>query len=131
MTKVNELIKYAKQENADFSVYALSQAGIKEMAIKYYNENADEIDGWLDKNGYDSHWLLKTTSVMIYLSESGKEIEEIEEDEEVVVPDNVVKCFRCGSSRINVRAEHSYTTEFKCLDCAEKNVTGIWVQYND
>lgn len=37
MTKVNKLIKYAKQENADFSVYALSGAGIKETAIDYYN----------------------------------------------------------------------------------------------
>lgn len=125
MTKVNELIKYAKQENADFSVYALAQAGIKEMAIKYYNENADEIDGWLDKNGYDSHWLLKTTSVMIYLSESGKEIEEGN------IPDNVVMCFRCGSTQVRVREEHSYTTEFKCLECEENKLTGIWVQYND
>ena len=125
MTKVNELIKYAKQENADFSVYALSQAGIKEMAIKYYNENADEIDDWLDKNGYSSHWLLKTKSVMIYLSESGKEIEEGN------IPDNVVMCFRCGSTQVRVREEHSYTTEFKCLECEENKLTGIWVQYND
>lgn len=125
MTKVNELIKYAKQENVDFSVYALSQAGIKEMAIEYYNENAGEIDGWLDKNGYDSHWLLKTTSVMIYLSESGKEIEEVN------IPDNVVMCFRCGSTQVRVREEHSYTTEFKCLECEENKLTGIWVQYND
>lgn len=128
MTKVNELIKYAKQENADFSVYALSQAGIKEMAIKYYNENAGEIDGWLDKNGYDSHWLLKTTSVMIYLSESGKEIEEVEEGN---IPDNVVTCFRCGSTQVKVRTEHSYTTEFKCVECEENNRNSQWTQYND
>lgn len=124
MTKVNELIKYAKNED-DFSVYALEQAGLKQAAIEYYNAHAVEIDDWLSANGYDSHWLLKTTSVMIYFKEHEKEVEE------TVIPDNVVKCFRCGSSRINVRAEHSYTTEFKCLDCAEKNVTGIWVQYND
>lgn len=128
MTKVNELIKYAKQENADFSVYALSEAGLKQAAIEYYNAHAVEIDNWLKDNGYDASWMLKTTSVMIYFSERKEEIKETEEGN---IPDNVVMCFRCGSTQVRVREEYSYTTEFKCLECEENNVTAFWVQYND
>lgn len=131
MTKVNELIKYAKQENADFSPYALEQAGLKKLAIEYYNAHCIEIDNWLDKNGYDSHWMLKTTSVMTYFSEREEVTETTEATEEGNIPDNVVMCFRCGSTQVRVHEEHSYTTEFKCLECEENKLTGIWVQYND
>lgn len=128
MTKVNELIKYAKQENADFSVHALSEAGLKQAAIEYYNEHADEVDDWLKDNGYDASWMLKTTSVMIYFSERKEEIKITEEGN---IPDNVVMCFRCGSTQVKVRAEHHYTTEFKCLECEENNRNSQWTQYND
>lgn len=128
MTKVDELIKYAKQENADFSMYALSEAGLQQAAIEYYNEHADEIDDWLNSNGYDASWMLKTTSVMIYFSERKEEIKVTEEGN---IPDNVVMCFRCGSTQVKVRAEHHYTTEFKCLECEENNRNSQWTQYND